>query len=115
MIAVGILSILAGIAFPLYTGYINTSRFTEAQNEFAAIHLAQSEYFLENNNYFGPVASGADPTAASGGIYTTQAANLKYFDIQITNAPCGNFNICYRIIATGKNEMAGETVTADGP
>jgi len=115
MVTVGIMTVIAGIAFPIYTGYVDTTRHTEAQNEFAAVHLAQSEFFLENNTYFGPVANAADPTAASGGLYTTQAANLDYFDIAIAAGPCGALANCYTITATGKNEMLGQNVTADGP
>lgn len=115
MVTVGIMTIIAGIAFPIYTGYIETTRYTEANNEFAAVHLAQSEFFLENNTYFGPVANAADPRTPSGGLYITQAANLKYFDIAIAAGPCGSLANCYTITATGKNEMLGETVTADGP
>jgi type IV pilus assembly protein PilE len=114
MVTVGILTVIAGIAFPIYTGYMNTARFSEAQNEFAAIKLAQEEYYLENNTYFGPVANAADPTAASGGMYTTQDADLKNFSIAISS-PCGDFTQCYRITATGKNEMAGESVTFNKP
>lgn len=115
MVTIAILAVIAGIAVPAYFGYVKTSRFAEAQVEIAAIKIAQEEYFLENNTYFGPVANAADPTAASNGLYTTQDAALKNFSIAITNAPCGNFATCYRVIATGKNNMTGESVTFDKP
>lgn len=115
MVTVAILAIIAAIAIPAYNGYVKTSRFSEAQSEIAAIKIAQEEYFLDNNTYFGPVANAADPTAASNGLYTTQDANLENFSIAISNAPCGNFAVCYRVIATGKNNMTGESVTFDKP
>ena len=115
MVTVAILAIISAIAVPAYNGYVRTSRFSEAQNEIALIKVAQSEFFLENNTYFGPVANAADPTAASNGMYTTQDAKLKYFSIAITNAPCGNFAQCYHVTATGKGDMAGEVVNFDGP
>lgn len=115
MITVAILAIIAGIAIPAYHGYIRESRFAEAQNEIAQIKIAQSEYFLENNTYFGPVATGADPSVTSDNMYTTQDAKLKFFSIEITNAPCGDFTKCYHVTAHGKGDMTGETVNFDGP
>lgn len=115
MIAVAILAIIAGIAIPAYNGYIRQSRFAEAQNEFAKLKIAQSEFFLENNTYFGPVANGGDFAAASNDMYTTVPADTKFFDFAVSNAPCGDFTQCYRITATGKGDMTGETVTFDGP
>ena len=115
MVTVGIMTVIAGIAFPIYTGYVDTTRHTEAQNEFAAVHLAQSEFFLENNTYFGPTDTTGDTSGDSGGLYTTVSANLDYFEIAIAAGPCGTLANCYTITATGKNEMLGQTVTDDGP
>ena len=113
MIVVAIISVIAGIAIPAYTGYVKTSRFSEAQTIISAINLAQGEFFLENNTYFGPVANGGDFAAASNNIYATPATT-NYFDFSVTNA-CGAFTTCYTVVATGKNDMAGETVTFNGP
>lgn len=115
MITVAVLAIIAGIAIPAYNGYIKSSRFAEAQNEFAKIKIAQSEFFLENNTYFGPVPNGGDFRTASGSMYTTLPADTSYFDFAVTNDPCGDFTQCYRVTATGKGDMTGETVTFDGP
>lgn len=115
MITVAILAIIAGIAIPAYNGYIRQTRYVEAQNEFASIKIAQSEFFLENNQYFGPVANGGDFATASNSLYTTVPADTDFFDFAVTNDPCGDFAQCYRIIATGKGDMTGETVTFDGP
>jgi len=73
MIVIAILGVLAGIAIPAYNGYIKTSRKSECQNEIASIKLAESEYFLDNNEYF----AGTDvATLVSGSknIYTPSAA-----------------------------------------
>ena len=113
MVTVGIMTVIAGIAFPIYTGYVDTTRFSEANTQIAAVNLAQSEFFLENNVYFA-TTTGGTPSADSDGLYTTVSADLDYFEIAITGA-CGTLATCYRITATGKNEMAGETITVDGP
>ena len=49
MIVVAILAIISAIAIPAYTGYIKTAKLTEAQNNLAALRLAEEEFFLENN------------------------------------------------------------------
>ncbi len=58
LITMAILGILAAIAIPAYNGYITTAKMSEAQNNLAALRLAEEEYFLENNAYF----TGADYT-----------------------------------------------------
>jgi len=115
MVTVAVLAVIASLAIPAYRDYVTTARFTEAQNEISAIILAQEEFFLDNGNYFGPVLSGADPSATSENLYLTQDASLEYFSIAISNAPCADFATCYRITATGKGALSGETVTFDGP
>ena len=52
MIVMAILGIIAAIALPAYTGYIKTAKMAEADNNLAALRLAEEEYYLENNNYF---------------------------------------------------------------
>lgn len=116
MIAMGILVVLASIALPAYIGHVKTSRLSEANSVIHSINLAQSEFFLENNNYFGPVANGADFAVPSNNIFDIAPADTEYFDFSVSNGPCGNLINCYTITATGKNEMAGEpNVVFDGP
>jgi len=55
MVVMAILGILASIAIPAYNDYINTAKMVEADNNLAALRLAEEEYFLENNDYFGGV------------------------------------------------------------
>ena len=58
MVTLAILGVLAAIAIPAYNGYITTAKMTEAENNLAALRLAEEEYYLENNAYF----IGADYT-----------------------------------------------------
>ena len=116
IITVAIISVLAGIAIPAYNGYLTTSRYTEAQTVINHINLAQSEFFLENNSYFGPVANAGDFATASNNIITILPADNEFFDFAITAGVCGNLNQCYTVTATGKNEMLGQqNVIFDGP
>lgn len=59
MVTVAILGILAAIAIPAYNGYVLTAKMSEAENNLAALRLAEEEFYLENNTYFG----GADRDA----------------------------------------------------
>ncbi|UCE88256.1 MAG: prepilin-type N-terminal cleavage/methylation domain-containing protein [Pseudomonadota bacterium] len=120
MVTIAVLGIIAAIAIPAYTGYIATARMTEGQNEIAAIRLAQEEFFLENNTYFGPVASDATGNTLktdSGSLYSPSSQGYTHFSYAITAGPCGNIAQCYTITATGKagTSMDGETISADGP
>ena len=74
MIVVAILAIISAIAIPAYTGYIKTAKLTEAQNNLAALRLAEEEFFLENNTYFGGANTLAVETASQG-LWTATIGN----------------------------------------
>jgi len=77
MVTLAILAVVTSIAIPAYTGYITAAKMSEANNNLAAIRLAQEEYFLENNNYF----SGNNATAiasASGNLWTVTKGSDGY-------------------------------------
>ena len=98
MIVVSILGIISVVAIPAYTGYITTARMTEAENNIAALKLAQEEFFLEKNNYF----TGATATILntnSGGLWTASGSDgVVNFSYVINSA---NSASTYTIIATG--------------
>lgn len=66
MIVVAILAILAGIAIPAYTGYVQTAKVVEAHNNIAALRLAQEEFFLENTRYFTGATTALAQTDSQG-------------------------------------------------
>lgn len=100
MIVIAILGIITAIAIPSYNGYISSARLTEAQNNIAALKLAEEEYFLENNAYFYlTTGTNTQLSAASGGLWTAQAGqNGVTFDYLVTGS-----GLSYVITATGKN------------
>lgn len=101
MIVIAILGIVAAVAIPSYQGYISGARLTEAQNNIAAIKLAEEEYFLENNTYFFTSATGtnAQLATASGGLWTAQAGEGGVnFDYKVTGS-----GLNYVITATGQS------------
>lgn len=98
MIVIAILGVVAAVAIPSYNGYISGARLAEAQNNIAALKLAQEEFFLENNSYF----TGADTSAvetASGGLWAAQAGDggIVNFNYIVTTP----VNTQYLITATG--------------
>lgn len=131
MITVAILAILAGIAIPMYSGYVQSGYQTECKNEVSAIKLAEEEYYLKYNQYFPPapgnvsmltsdtypnqieIASGATATDPTGGTYNSSydsttkisQANCTYQVTTATAAPL------YTITATGANKLANSGFT----
>lgn len=103
MIVVAILAIISAIAIPAYTGYITTAKLTEAQNNLAALRLAEEEFFLENNTYFGG-ATTALVEAASQGLWTATAGNqgAVAFNYSVTITPT-------TWTATALGNLAGST------
>ena len=99
MIAVAIVAILAAIAIPSYTGYVQRSRISEATNELATLRMRLEQYYQDNRNY-GPAggACGVTPPSADA------------FDIVCA---LGGSNQEYLATATGKasRNMAGFTFT----
>ena len=96
MVVVAILAVISAIAIPAYTGYIKAAKMSEAQNNLAALRLAQEEFFLDNNTYF---VGGDTKTieANSQGLWTA----AKGSD--------GNVNFDYVVTPTN-----GWTATAKG-
>jgi len=118
MVTVGILSIIAAIAVPSYTGFMRSAYLAECAKEVGVLRLAQQEFFLENNAYFPNPAAVLDTTAnttaaftaievASGNIYQSSyttavdvtAANCNY--TVDSTAPAGG----YTVTATGRNQL----------
>jgi type IV pilus assembly protein PilE len=59
MITVAVLTILAGIAVPLYSGYIREGHLTTMRSSMAGLRTILEDYRLENGDY-GPGAVGLD-------------------------------------------------------
>lgn len=107
MIVIAIIGILTAIAVPAYNGYITTAKMTEAQNNIAAIRLAQEEFFLENNQYFEGKTIDSTLSAASGGLWTVSKGSGGYnFDYVVT------LSSGWTATATGK---AGTSVAGQPP
>ena len=108
MITIAIIAVIAGIAMPMYTGYIVTARMAEADNNLAAIRLAEEEYFLENNQYFQGKTSDSTLSNASDNLWSATKGSDGYnFDYVVT------LSSGWTAKATGKTstKVAGKTRT----
>ena len=85
MITLAILSVVAAIAIPAYTGYVTTAKMSEAHNSLAALRLAEEENYLETNSYF-PGANATDIANNSNGLWsvTKGSDGLVNFDYVVT-------------------------------
>ena len=109
MMVVGILSLLAALAIPAYNSYLMRGYMTEAQNNIAALKLAEEEFYIENNVYFYANTTNADLKTASGDRWeATGRDGAVHFDYKVTVA-----GTSYTITATGKagTPVAGKTLS----
>ncbi len=88
MITVAILAILAAVAIPQYSNYINRAKQADAIIGLKAAQMAQEQYFSENNAYSGTIdiLPGFSDAAANDsytkGEYTLSAsASTSSFSI----------------------------------
>lgn len=111
MISMAILGILAAIAIPAYNGYILTAKMSEANNNLAALRLAEEEFFLENNTYFIGSTTAATLASASGGLWSaTGGSGGISFDYAVTSS---SITSTWSAVATGNTgSVNGKEVKA---
>ena len=66
MIAVAIIGILAAVALPMYSGYVDTARRSVMNDNITSIRLFEEDFKLETGSYFAGDHDPADPDAATG-------------------------------------------------
>ena len=93
MITVAILSILAAIAIPAYSNYINRAKQSDAIIGLKAAQMAQEQYFSENNAYCSTInwlpgfSDGTVDNSYVKGEYTLSAsATGPSFEIIATSS-----------------------------
>jgi type IV pilus assembly protein PilE len=101
MIVVVIIGLLAAIAYPSYTAYVERGLQREAQGQIVELASALERYRSKNFSYGGATVAALAPELN---------ANVNY-GVQLT-IPAGNQT--YRIVATPRGRMAGtDTLTWD--
>jgi type IV pilus assembly protein PilE len=118
MIAMAVVGILAAIALPNYTQYMQRSKITEATSQLSATRVRLEQWFQDNRTY---CAAAGCPTCPATVISTAPAQPIKYFSFAGNCATAGT----YTITATGVagegmggftytiNEVNGRTTTLD--
>ena len=90
LIVVGIVGILAAVALPAYTNYIQRSKISEAVANLTDMRVKLEQYFLDNRSYVGACAANTVAPLPSG-------ESAKYFDYA-----CVPGATTYVVTATGK-------------
>ena len=98
MIAMAIVAILAAIALPSYTAYIQRGKIAEATSNLAAMRVLMEQYFMDNRTYVGGPCTSPGPAS--------------YFTYSCSPAATAT---AYTLVATGNaaKGMSGFTYTLD--
>lgn len=105
MIAVGIVAILASVAYGSYRDTINDSRRADAQGSLTSFAISMERFFTETGTYQGAATGGGNTGAPT--IFATEApldGATKYYDLSIQAANATTFTLR----ATPKNAQAGD-------
>lgn len=94
LVVVVILSVLAAIGVPMYSGYLDAADVSVVHNNLRSIYLQEQEYFINNNGFYNTGATCVDSTAA---INTTLFAGTQVLETEqgfyycITQASAAEF------------------------
>lgn len=98
MIVVAIIGIIAAIAIPSYTRYVENARATDAQGALTSFASAMERYYTQNGSYLGADGGTADISASltDPAIFPTQApldGNAKFYNLQIFNLTVNSYEL----------------------
>ncbi len=103
MIAIGIIAILASIAYPSYVGNVKKSRRVEAQSALQQIATLQEQYFSETGSYTKNLTElglkRAKWNLTENGYYRIRVLRPG------TACPISS---CFRLVAQPRNEQASD-------
>jgi type IV pilus assembly protein PilE len=116
MIAVAIIAILAGIAYPSYLDHVRVSRRTEAQAALVKIANLQERNYTDTGSYATDLKNlglGANPYITENGFYSiaTASANVAN-NYTLTATPIGaqaNDTYCAALVLMQDNSKTGTT------
>jgi prepilin-type N-terminal cleavage/methylation domain-containing protein len=105
LVVIAILGVLAAIGTPIYTGYVDSMRTSQAQNTLRLIYLSQIEYHSDNGEYF---QSGSACSALSDHESTIEANLLNSDTIE-----GDQFIYCIEPTENGYNAYARKLADTD--
>lgn len=100
LLVVAVVGILAAIAMPAYSGYIQKSRRTDATVAIRAVQFAQEKY-RGNNTTYGTLAQIGMPATTESGYYT----------IAVSSATATGYVVTATAVA-GKSQASDSDCTA---
>lgn len=93
MIVIAIIGILAGIAYPSYTAYVERGRRSDGQSALLDLSHRMDQYFSENKSYEGATLAQLGVKAISPeGYYTLSIGNLSNNTFTTNATPTGAQN-----------------------
>lgn len=103
MIAVAIIGIIAAVAYPQYTSYVQRSRLAEATGTLSLTRVRLEQFYQDNRNY-GSTATACGVAVPTADFFTYSCA-----------WGASNSSQSFVLTATGKSSanMAGYTFTVD--
>ena len=109
MIVVAIIAILAAIALPSYSRYVQRGRLTEATSKLADLRTKMEQYFQDKRNYGASGTGCGVPVASNNSVYFT-------FTCYLTNDPAATTQAddqSFVLHAAGVAAMAGVEYSID--
>jgi len=104
MVTVVIVAIIAAIAIPSYTGYMNRTRRSDAVTALETVALYQEKAFAETNSY-----ESLPNLIANRGLPNPNANGNRNYDIAV--GPLGTYANGFIATATPINKQAGDIYT----
>lgn len=101
LIVIAVISILAAVALPAYSGYVTRARLAEGRATLAAHKVKMEQFFQDNRTYVGACADGA--IAATGVLEST------FWTYSCPNPTATTFTVR----ASGKGAMGNFSYTID--
>lgn len=99
MIVLAVIAVLAAIALPSYTGYVQRSKLAEAAGNLSDMRAKMEQYFLDNRTYVGACATGTVAPLPAG----------KYFGYACSNLTGST----YKVTATGLADLSAFSYSVD--
>ena len=90
LIVVGIIAILAAVAFPSYTNYVTRSKISEALSNLSDMRVKMEQYFLDNRTYANACQPGTVAPLPASKFFTYACSNLTGTTYKVTATGIGD-------------------------